>query len=134
MQRTPPEMTANARHLRNGATNEERQLWAALRTHRPRFTRQLVVDRFILDFACRSLRLAIELDGGHHACRLAEDAARTADLTARGWRVMRFWNKDVRDNLAGVVETIIAEVARASTHPLPLPEREGRTRPKPSER
>ena len=126
MQRIPPELTVNARRLRREATQEERDLWGVLKAVRPRFTRQFVVDRYILDFACRSLRLAVELDGGHHALRVEEYAIRTAYLERSGWTVLRFWNGDVRENLDGVFEAILASVARASTHPRPLPSREGR--------
>jgi len=125
MQRIPPELTLNARRLRREATQEERDLWGVLKAVRPRFTRQFVVDRYILDFACRSLRLAVELDGGHHALQVEEDAVRTAYLERRGWTVLRFWNGDVRENLDGVFAVILAGVARASTHPRPLPLREG---------
>ena len=128
MQRIPPELTAAARRLRREATPEERRLWSALRGCRPRFTQQLVVDRFIVDIACRSARIAIELDGGHHAldAEAQADAARTAHLKRHGWTVLRFWNTDVRENVDGVVETILAAVSRGATHPRPLPSREGR--------
>ncbi len=125
MQRIAPELTSNARALRPDATEAERLLWQHLRKHHPRFTRQLVVDRYILDFACRTLRVGIELDGGHHGERLAEDAARNAYLEARGWSILRFWNNDVIGNLDGVYDVIAAKVARAKTHPRPLPFREG---------
>ena len=46
-------------------------------------------------------------------------------LAAHGWRVLRFWNNDVMDNVEGVVTAIAEAVSRASTHPRPLPEREG---------
>jgi very-short-patch-repair endonuclease len=128
MQRTAPEMTANARSLRRNATPAERLLWNALRSHRPRFTRQLVVGDVIIDIACRSVRIAIELDGGHHAMQTKEDRTRTAYFEARGWMVMRFWNNDVLDNAESVAEVILAAVAQASTHPRPLPSREGRRR------
>ena len=123
MQRTAPELTANARILRRGATPAERLLWHALRTHRPRFTRQLVVGDVIVDIACRSARLAIELDGGHHALQIDQDQARTEYLEARGWIVMRFWNSDVIDNVDGVAQVVLAAVAQASTPPRPLPSR-----------
>ena len=137
MQRVPPELTANARALRLNATDAEKRLWLHLRQCRPRFTRQLVVSHYILDFACRSLKLAIELDGGQHADRVEVDARRTAYLGAQGWRVLRFWNNDVLSNVDGVMAVIMAEVEqaspvvrgstveRASTHPQPLPFREG---------
>lgn len=110
MQRVPPELTVAARALRRDPTDAERKLWSALRLYRPRFTRQLVIDRYIVDFACRAARLAIELDGGQHAWRTAEDAARSAKLAAHGWRVMRFWNNEVLENLDGVVARISADV------------------------
>ncbi|MBN8840568.1 MAG: DUF559 domain-containing protein [Sphingomonadales bacterium] len=125
MQRVPPELTRNARELRREATPAERTLWHALRSHRPRFTRQLVVGHFVIDLACRSAKVGVELDGGHHALQEEADAARTAYLAAHGWVILRFWNNDVSENLAGVVATILAAVARGSTHPQPLPSREG---------
>ncbi|MBV9840426.1 MAG: endonuclease domain-containing protein [Sphingomonadaceae bacterium] len=117
MQRVPPELTSSARRLRREATVEERLLWAALRRRHPRFTRQLVVDRFILDFACRSLMIGVEIDGGHHGIRIEEGMIRTAALERRGWTILRFWNNEVRDNLEAVVDAITAAAARASTHP-----------------
>ncbi|NYT42674.1 endonuclease domain-containing protein [Sphingomonas sp. R-74633] len=129
MQRTPPELRSNARALRTHSTDAERALWQYLRRLRPRFTRQLVVSHYILDFACRTLKLAIELDGGQHASRVEADVARTAYLEAQGWTVLRFWNHDVLGNMDGVVETILATVSRASTHPQPLPFREGSNKP-----
>jgi very-short-patch-repair endonuclease len=125
MQRIEPELTAKARALRLDMTDAEKRLWRSLRTVRPRFTRQLVVDRYILDFACRSLRVAIELDGGQHAERTEEDGVRTAYLQRKGWTVLRFWNSDVMANPAGVLQVILAAVARDHTHPQPLPSREG---------
>jgi very-short-patch-repair endonuclease len=129
MQRVPPELTEHARRLRQDATFEERLLWSMLRCHRPRFTRQLVVDRYIVDFACRSARIIIELDGGQHSLRIAEDDARSAQLRRHGWTVLRFWNNEVRDNVDGVAETIVSAVADrlGRTHPQPLPFREGGT-------
>jgi len=100
-------------------------LWAALLEYRPRFSRRLVVDRYFVDLACRSARIAVELDGGHHARQGGDDALRTAHLKRDSWTVLRYWNSDVRDNLAGVVESIPTAVAGASTHPRPLPSREG---------
>lgn len=120
-------MTANARALRTGATEAERLIWLRLRGHRPRFTRQLPVGRYILDLACRSVKLAVELDGGQHVDSQS-DLARTQWLEGLGWRVIRFWNSDVVDNPDGVAVAIVAAVAQCGgpTHPRPLPFREGR--------
>ncbi|RUN77970.1 endonuclease domain-containing protein [Sphingomonas sp. TF3] len=127
MPRVPPEMTRRARALRGNATEAERLVWLRLRTYRPRFTRQLVVGRYILDLACRQARLAVEFDGSQHLDS-SYDAERTAFLESVGWRVMRFWNSEVVANPDGVAEAILGEVVRSCrpTHPQPLPSREGR--------
>ena len=54
-----------------------------------------------------------------------EDNARTSHLNQRGWTVMRFWNTEVAENSEGVVGSILPAVSRYSTHPQPLPSREG---------
>jgi very-short-patch-repair endonuclease len=78
-----------------------------------RFRRQHPIRRYIVDFACPRLKLAIELDGGH-ALRGEEDAVRTTELASRGYRLIHFWNGDVIDNLAGVVERITSELIALS--------------------
>lgn len=130
MRRIPEVMTERARALRTGATDAERAPWRLLSVYRPRFTRQLVVGTYILDFACRSAKLAIELDGGQHAEQADYDAQRTARLEAQGWRVVRLWNSDVLSNPEGAVEHILGQAAEClgGTHPQPLPSREGRMR------
>lgn len=130
MRRVRPELTANARALRNDATKEERILWKLLSSYRPRFTRQLAVDPFIVDLACREARVAIEVDGGQHGDAVDYDRRRTEYLEAQGWLVLRFWNNEVCDNPEGVAEQILQRCAErlGSTHPQPLPSREGRMR------
>ena len=101
-----------ARRLRRDATEAETRLWRALRGigNSRRFRRQHPVGSYIVDFACPGVKLAIELDGGQHALRQEEDDARTADLSRRGYRLIRFWNGDVIANLAGVLERITDEL------------------------
>lgn len=77
-----------------------------------KFTRQFPIGPYIVDFACRSARLAIELDGGQHADS-ATDEARTRVIEAHGYRVIRFWNNDVLQNTDGVLTEIIQELAIA---------------------
>lgn len=130
MQRVPDHMTTNARALRNAATPAERILWRHLSQYKPRFTRQLVVGPYIVDLACRTAKLAIELDGSQHLEALTYDAVRTAHLQASGWTVLRFWNAEVVSNPIGVTEAILSKTAEClgGTHPQPLPSREGRRR------
>ena len=119
MPRIPPRRTQRARALRNDATRHERTIWRLIRYHRPRFTRQLVVGRYILDFACRGIKLGVEIDGSQHLDRAAQDQERTEFLESLGWRVIRFWNSEVEENPEGVAKAIIREVAATlrRTHP-----------------
>jgi very-short-patch-repair endonuclease len=113
-----------ARKLRREQTDAERTLWFRLRDRRLgglKFPRQVPVGRYVVDFCCESARLIVELDGGQHAERSAEDAKRTADLDAYGFLALRFWNVDVLSNLDGVLETIVAAASQEPPHPSPLP-------------
>jgi very-short-patch-repair endonuclease len=104
--------TVVARRLRRDATEPEKRLWRALRelTLQDRFRRQHPIGRYVVDFACPAAKLAIELDGGQHALRTSVDQARSREIAQRGYRVIRFWNGDVMENIAGVVETISREL------------------------
>ena len=110
--------TRHSRDLRNNATPAERRLWSALSNRKlanVRFNRQVVIKPYICDFVARSSKLVIELDGGQHGDAISYDAARTKFLEARGYRVLRFWNNDVMENIEGVVREI--EEALQSTPP-----------------
>ena len=111
--------TQIARRLRRDATEVEKRLWRALRTMNPpwKFRRQHPVGRRIVDFACPARKLAIELDGGQHADRQEADAARSAELAQDGYRVIRFWNGEVIDNLDGVLQAILMALERSETPP-----------------
>jgi very-short-patch-repair endonuclease len=101
--------TLRSRELRNSSTQAERKLWQHIRNRRllgVRFNRQVPIGPFICDFAARTPKLIIELDGGQHALSTDIDERRTAYLERQGYRVLRFWNNDVMVNLAGVVSVI----------------------------
>ncbi len=75
-----------------------------------KFRRQVPVGPYVLDFLCKDAKqiaLAIEADGDQHADSSA-DVARTAWLTANGYRVLRFWNGEILSNPEGVYEAILA--------------------------
>ena len=108
---TPIGPIAFARRLRRESTHAERLLWRHLRNRALlglKFRRQHALPPFFLDFACPEVALAIELDGGQHMTEeaLAGDASRTAFLEAQGYRVLRFSNIDVLNNIEGVVLAI----------------------------
>src|SRR5947209_15669660 len=104
--------TRVARRLRRDATEVEKRLWWALRQldGSYRFRRQHPIGQHIVDFACPALKLAIELDGGQHANQEEADTERTAELTRRGYRVIRFWNNEVIENLPGVLQALQREL------------------------
>ena len=107
-------MTGVSRKLRNDMTDAERRLWSHLRASQfggVKFTRQFPVGHYVVDFACRSLRLAIECDGGQHSAQT--DAARTASIETHGYKVIRFWNHDIIENTDGVLQAIAKEIALA---------------------
>lgn len=97
-----------ARRLRRAMTPAEGILWRQLRAHRFRgvgFRRQAPIGPYIVDFAAHGAGLVIEVDGGQHAGAEA-DRRRDAWLTSQGYRVLRFWNNEVFENLEGVLATI----------------------------
>ena len=101
--------TARARQMRKAMTPAERTLWYALRDRRflgLKARRQVPIGPFIVDFLIPDRRLVIESDGsGHGAPR---DLQRDQWLAARGFRVLRFWNRDILTNLASCLEAIAA--------------------------
>lgn len=120
-----PRATSLAKKLRNNATDVERKLWQHLRNSQLKgfkFSRQMPIAGYVCDFLCRSARLVIELDGGQHGEQAEQDEIRTRRIEAEGYRVLRFWNRDVNDSLEGVlmrISKVLAEIAEA--HPQPLP-------------
>ena len=112
-----------AKELRAEITGPERALWSVLRAGQlgVKFQRQVVLAPYIADFAARSERLVIEIDGETHVGRELADAARTQALEARGYRVLRFSNSEVVANLDGVVRAIEIALGREGVPPSPQP-------------
>ena len=111
-------LTPVARKLRANQTEAEERLWHHLRGRRlegEKLVRQFQIDDYVADFACRTTRLAVELDGGQHDA--ARDFARTAIIENYGYRVLRFWNHDVLGNTDGVLEAIRQELLIARNRP-----------------
>ena len=109
----PRKRTITARRLRREATQVEWRLWNALRQNKLpwKFRRQHPIGRRIADFACPARKLAIELDGGQHADSRSDDL-RSLELARHGYRVIRFWNTEVMENLEGVIEAIRQELEK----------------------
>jgi 2-isopropylmalate synthase len=105
-----PVAKTRAREMRRSLTDPERKLWYALRDRRfqgVKFRRQAPVGPYIADFLCIAHRLIIEADGGAHA-ECAKDAVRDAWLERQGYKVLRFWNRDILTECDNVLATIAA--------------------------
>ena len=68
-----------------------------------------MVGYYIVDFCCFERKLIIELDGGQHnqKTNIINDTERTKVLEAEGFKILRFWNNGIDENIDGVLETIL---------------------------
>ena len=115
-----------AKALRTNQTNAEHKVWYALRAGRLmnyKFKRQVPIADFIVDFVCFEQKLIVEIDGGQHA-ENSNDVLRDAKLIKMGFRVLRFWNNDVIQNLEGVLMTILEHLQATTPLPNPIPQGE----------
>ncbi|MBN1478669.1 endonuclease domain-containing protein [candidate division KSB1 bacterium] len=98
-----------ARKLRKSSTDAEQLLWSALRNRRLnglKFRRQHLIGHYIVDFYCSEKQLIIEVDGDYHLFTDEQDAQRQQWLESQGYRLIRFWNEDVLQDLEAVVKNI----------------------------
>ncbi|MGZ9202280.1 MAG: endonuclease domain-containing protein [Caulobacteraceae bacterium] len=100
-----------ARRLRKEQTFAERLMWGELRKLKANYRRQAPMGRFVVDFIHHDSRVVIEVDGPFHDLpeRQVRDAARTIWLESQGYRVIRFGEDAVRNDLFTVIERIEAE-------------------------
>jgi len=122
------ELRILARQNRNNPTEAEKMVWEILRRrfYQYKFTRQKPINRFIIDFYCSKLLLAIEIDGGIHEKSLERDKGRDSILGAMGISTVRFTNNEIVDNniFIGKIGEIIN---KRSKEILVLPFIKGRT-------
>jgi very-short-patch-repair endonuclease len=99
-----------ARAMRQTMTPAERLLWSHLRRRLLgfKFRRQVPIGQLIVDFACMSHRIVIEVDGCQHLGD-PQDRERDRWLAARGFRVLRFQNREVLTE----VESVLVRIRRA---------------------
>ena len=96
----------HAGDLRKNSTDAERKLWYRLRSRNffnLKFRRQEPIDKYIVDFVCYEKKLIIELDGGQHNEFMEKDISRTEALQKQGYKIIRFWNNEVLNNIDGVL-------------------------------
>jgi very-short-patch-repair endonuclease len=106
-----PRLVSLAKKLRNNMTLSEVLLWNKIKNGQlgVRFSRQIPIDEFIVDFYCKDLQLAIEIDGESHAYEGAveRDKARQTRLELLGVKFIRFDDIDIKRNAGKVVEEIL---------------------------
>jgi very-short-patch-repair endonuclease len=104
------EMHERARKMRREMTPAERVLWKELRTNKLsglHFRRQQIIDGYIADFYCHQYALIVEVDGGIHEFQMDYDKDRKGHLVARGFRIIRFTNKEIENKLKEVLQKIV---------------------------
>ena len=92
-------------------TEQEKILWNILRNSKfygLKFRRQVPIGDYVADFVCELHNIIIELDGGQHnePENIGKDNIRTEFLKSKGYKVLRFWNNEINENLDGVYEVI----------------------------
>ena len=111
------------RRLRKNLTDAEQRLWNCLRQRQFgdfKFRRQHPFENYVVDFVCLQAMLAVEVDGGQHADQQEEDALRTRTLTDAGFKVLRFWNNEVMQDIDAVKHSIwLALQERKDPSPFP---------------
>lgn len=107
--RSDAKTRTRAIELRKELTPAERKLWSQIRNDQlgVNFRRQHAVGNYIPDFCSPKAKLVIELDGSQHLEQEEYDTERTKYLEAQGYKVIRFWNNDVMNNIEGVILAIM---------------------------
>ncbi|HEX6983224.1 MAG TPA: DUF559 domain-containing protein [Balneolaceae bacterium] len=99
-----------ARKLRKDGTPGEQILWAevlrAKKFYGYQFNRQFSIDRYIVDFICRKLKLIIEIDGYSHNFKEEEDKDRDERLAKFGYTIVRFSEYEVKNDLNNVIRVL----------------------------
>ena len=119
-----------AKELRQTMTRAETLLWRYLKAHRLArlgFRRQSPMGNYIADFVAHSCKLVVEVDGESHDFeeRIRHDEGRDRWFASRGYRVLRFTNDEVMQNLEGVALAILQAAEQAAPPSLALPRKGG---------
>ena len=129
--RSSPLMMHRAGELRHEPTPAEAKLWKYLRsqnldgTHFRRHTcpggrcQGYAIDKYIVDFCAPRAKLIIEVDGSQHLDQQDYDSERTDFLKEKGYRVLRFWNNDILNNIQGVMTAIFQAIPNKQLRQIP---------------
>jgi very-short-patch-repair endonuclease len=107
--RSTPKIMRQAGKLRKDSTPAERKLWSRIRNEQlgVKFRRQHAIGNYIPDFYSPKAKLIIELDGSQHLDQEEYDQERTKYLETQGYKVIRFWNNEVMNNIDAVILAIM---------------------------
>lgn len=110
-----PKLKALARKLRKDMTFGEVLLWNELKEDKFwgfDFDRQRCIDNYIVDFYCKELMLAVEIDGMSHNHEEAflKDEIRQNKLESFGVRFLRFSESEVKYNIVNIIRAMEAQI------------------------
>lgn len=113
--------TILAKNLRKNATIQERRLWNLLKNrqfYNLKFKRQQPVGEYIVDFICKEAKIIIEVDGGQHNTNdnIRRDKERTDYLEGLGYKVIRFWNNEIYEDIDGILSKLKEEINPHQEH------------------
>lgn len=114
-----PKLKERARYLRNHSTLAEVLLWKHLRDKQMMgydFDRQKPIDKYIIDFFCDEIKLAIEIDGNSHKDNAEKDEERQIKIEQFGIRFLRFTDLEVKKNMRSVLHTIEGWIEKNKKH------------------
>ena len=104
----------NAKKLRNNLTASEELLWMYLRKgiNGYKFRRQHSLNNYIVDFFCFKAKLVIEIDGSVHNRTdvIENDLIRQKDLENLGYKVIRFSNFEIHNNIDKIIDIISEKI------------------------
>lgn len=107
-------LAERAKELRKNMTKPEQRMWFEIlgskKFEELNFLRQRPIDNYIVDFYCAELKLVIEIDGDSHAEKEKYDEIRTDVLENYGLKIIRYENREIMNNLAGVYEDLYEQV------------------------
>lgn len=112
------ELLRRAKEMRSNPTQAEAELWSALKTKKLdyKFRRQHPIDKFIVDFVCLTKKLIVEVDGNIHDFQKEKDEERELLLREKlGYKILRFSNKEVLNDLKGVINKIASTIDSLSS-------------------
>ena len=111
------------RHFRKDPTPAEKLFWQQVANRKflgLKFVRQHGIGPYIVDFCCRSQNLIIEIDGDSHFTKagIISDAARTQYLETLGYKIIRYNNDDLLNNIDGVFYDLKSKIDPLVISPL----------------